>query len=525
MPPAVTFQVPDEEKEDFEDDHGQTTATGNGGNGGVVDNASASTGVGGAGSTSMRPSLAKSVIMTPSKSMIGALLKLYIFVEAFTEKGLNHFNNVYFVTILGWSPFKASWVWFARDCIRFLFQTVLSAHIDRTEDKKKILYLIAFQKLVAGIIMVTTSNFVLQVIKGATDGFTTVAIWPCVTAMTLGVVGKTRFHKKHAGLNMMVQYVGTFLSVLVFGAVAYVVYPNLQNIFYQNVVVAVLLFAITLLMPPESETVDHQRARGRSVRDIIQGSSVLRKTSDLLMEYESDDEDEGAKLVVKDDENVPDTDDPAANPSVSYTKKMTVREMYSDPGRGRSLVFLSLVYFGFHLVNATVLPLFGQLVGLQTPGRLSVPAFTGILLSSKFNSFVTTWFIKGRIAKIGYRNALFVACFILAARCISVALVGTLTDNPWILAGTLVLNGQADAIMLLMLSLYSHLLSRKTGRFNLNMGIVSTFETIGSALSILLGGALATKYDYPVVFVILSAMVALPILCIFGIDDVALTKW
>ena len=183
--------------------------------------------------------------------------------------------------------------------------------------------------------MVTTSNFALQVIKGATDGFTTVAIWPCVMAMTLGVVGKTRFHKKHAGLNMMVQYVGTFLSVLVFGSVAYAVFPNLQNIFYQNVVVAVLLFVITLLMPPEIETVDHERARGRSVRDLIQGSSALKKTGDLLMEYESDDEDEGSKLMVKDDENIPD-------PSASYTKKMTVREMYSDPGRGRSLVFLSI---------------------------------------------------------------------------------------------------------------------------------------------------------------------------------------
>lgn len=519
MPPAVSFQIPSpvEEKEDLEEDDHQ--GTGNAGGVEVVD-----TGAGGSLSTG-RPKLAKSVTMTPSKSVIGALLKLYIFVEAFTEKGLNHFNNVYFVTILGWSPFKASWIWFARDCVRFLFQTLLSAHIDRTEDKKKILYLIALQKLAAGIIMVTTSNFVLQVIKGATDGFTTVAIWPCVTAMTLGVVGKTRFHKKHAGLNMMVQYVGTFLSVLVFGSVAYAVYPNLQNIFYQNIIVAFLLFVITLLMPPEDETVDHQRARGRSVRDLVQGNSALKKTGELLMEYESDDEDEGAKLIVNDDENVPDSGDPSTPSNASYTKKMTIREMYSDPGRGRSLIFLSLVYFGFHLVNATALPLFGQFVGLQTSSRLSVPAFTGILLVIKFNSFVTTWFIKGRIAKIGYRNALFLACFILAARCISVALVGTFTDNVWALAGTLVLTGQAEAIMLLMLGLYSHLLSRKTGRFNLNMGIVSTFETIGSALSILIGGALATKFDYNIVFIILSGMVAFPFLCIFGIDDVALTKW
>ncbi len=66
---------------------------------------------------SQRPGLVnqKSMVMAPKKSLMGVLLKLYILVEAFTSKGLNHFNNVYFVTILGWSPFKASWIWFARD--------------------------------------------------------------------------------------------------------------------------------------------------------------------------------------------------------------------------------------------------------------------------------------------------------------------------------------------------------------------------------------------------------------------------
>ena len=61
MPPAVavTFQVPDEEKEDFEDDHGQTT-TWNAGN--------AKVGVNTTGSMPMRPSLKKSVTMTPSKN-------------------------------------------------------------------------------------------------------------------------------------------------------------------------------------------------------------------------------------------------------------------------------------------------------------------------------------------------------------------------------------------------------------------------------------------------------------------------
>jgi len=482
---------------------------------------------------SQRPGLVnqKSIEMTPKKSLMGVLLKLYILVEAFTSKGLNHFNNVYFVTILEWSPFKASWIWFARDLVRFLFQTLLSAHVDKTENKKKILYFVAIQKLFAGIIMVSTTNFALQVIKGASDGFTAVAIWPCVTAMTLGVMGKTRFHKKHASLNLMVQYAGTFLSVLVFGLIAYAVYPNLRNIFYQNIIIAVLLFVITFSMPDESVTVDPDVASGgdgdsvakkKDLREIVGGSNIVRKATEYL-EHESDDE--GAELVKNtneafDDENIPDP-----SPPKNAGSTMSIRDMYSDPGRGRSLIFLSLVYFGFHLVNATVLPLFGQFLGLKTSNRASLPLFTVVLLLTKFNSFVTTWILKDKLENFGYRNVLFLGCGFLAARLVAIVLVGTFTDNIWALGATTLLHGPGDATMHLMKALYSHLLSRKTGRFNLNMGIVSTFETVGSALSILLGGALATSVGYHSTFVILAVMVLFPVCCVFGVDNVVLTKW
>ena len=51
----------------------------------------------------------------------------------------------------------------------------------------------------------------------------------------------------------------------------------------------------------------------------------------------------------------------------------------------------------------------------------------------------------------------------------------------------------------------------QTGHYNLNMGIVSTFKTFGSALSILLGGALATTENYNVTFPILTVLVLIPL--------------
>jgi len=162
--------------------------------------------------TKMGLSKAKSIIMTNDKKKMSLLLKLFVFIEAFTSKGLNHFCNIYLVVILGWSPLKASWVWFARDMVRILFQTVLGRIVDKTQNKRLLLVLIGIQKVFAGIIMVLTTNFAAHVVKGASDGFTMVAVLPAITAMTLGVVGKTRFHKKHAGLNSMIQYAGTFFQ-------------------------------------------------------------------------------------------------------------------------------------------------------------------------------------------------------------------------------------------------------------------------------------------------------------------------
>ena len=465
-----------------------------------------------------RPSLVKdkSVIMTEDKKAMSLLLKFFVFLESFTSKGLNHFCNIYLVVVLGWSPFKASWVWFARDMVRLLFQTLLGYLIDKTENKKALLVLIGVQKILAGIILVTTTSFAAHVFKGATDGFTMVAVLPTITAMTLGTVGKTRFHKKHAGLNSMIQYAGSFFSSILFGGIAYAVYPNLRRVFYPNIVIGVACLFCVLFMPREGDAVNHATARGRSIRNLLNNSKI----ADRLLETDSDDEDgtdtnPSTAVDVHEDDKAPSKSE--------YTEVMTFREMYFDPSRGRSLIFLSALYFSFHLVNATILPLLGQFMGFEASTRSSLPIFMALLLIQKFGSFVTTWILTGRLETFGYRNALLLACACLALRLIIIIVVMKFTDNLWLLGATNIFNGFGTGIMHFMLALYSHLLSRQTGHYNLNMAIVGMWESVGSAASILVGGAIATNYSYQTTFIILVGMVIIPTLCVFGIDNVSLT--
>ena len=51
-------------------------------------------------------SRSKSVVLTPRKKLMTSLLRCYLFFEGCCHNGWNHVNNVYFVVLVGWSPFK-----------------------------------------------------------------------------------------------------------------------------------------------------------------------------------------------------------------------------------------------------------------------------------------------------------------------------------------------------------------------------------------------------------------------------------
>jgi len=478
----------------------------------------------------------KSMILTPKKKLMTALLRCFLFFEGFCHNGWNHVNNVYYVILIGWSPFKASWVWFARDVVRVLTLAPAGAMIDKTTHKKGILIFIALQKIVGGLIMVHTDNFVAHVIKGASDGLAEAFIAPTVLAMTLGVVGKTRFHKKALAYNEMIKNSGTVLSIIIFGVLSYSLYPRVREVFYQYIGVGIALIIIVALMPDETnDVVDHNRAAGKSI--------LLNPISSIadLFDFEEDDSDD-EKDIFEDDpkegkgigkptslqkaavEDIKKATGLSGAESQQYTKTMSLREMYSDPVRGRSLLFLSLVICTYHLVNATILPLTGQFVGLDVENRSGMSVFMIFMLIKVGSELLSQWFIVGRMELWGYRNCMILACVLLGFRCALFAIVSNFTDTLWILGIVHATQGPPVALENLTKRLYVHILSRKTGRYNLNFGIIETFKVVGSASSILIGGALATQFSYHVAFSVLAGMCIIPIVLVFGVNDVSLTS-
>lgn len=200
---------------------------------------------------------------------------------------------------------------------------------------------------------------------------------------------------------------------------------------------------------------------------------------DLVSTPKQSPNDAGEEMQVEEGINQPET-------VTEYTEVVTLRDMFAEPSRRTSLIFLALTFFSFHLVNATVLPLIGQYIGTQEANldntRAVLPSMAGLIVLKELGSFFTNWFIKSRLSKSIYGTLLQFGCFVLLLRLILISVLVNYTDNLWVLGSTNVLEGVAGGCLDLALTLYSHLLSRQTGHYNLNMGIVSTFKTLGSAL-------------------------------------------
>jgi len=474
-----------------------------------------------------RPSLsnygAKSVVLTPKKKLMTLLLRAYIFFEGFVDNGWNHVGNVYYVVILGWSPFKASLVWFIRDITRMFVTAPAGAMVDKSEHKKIILCLIAVQKIAAGAIMVFSDSLTVHICKGVTDAITEAFGGPTLMAMTLGVVGKTRFHKKALAYNEMIKNAGTVTSTLIFGLTTFWLGKvRVQEAFYQFIAVGVILLLIVACMP--SDVVDHNTSRGTSL--LIAGT---RRFSELLTWEDGDDDDEDDPLVREietfndNDADAKESSD-ATSKSKTYTKVLTLRMMYGDPVRGRSLFFLSFVILTFHLVHGAAFPLLGQIVGLGADDRYQISIFMVMMMGGKVAEFMCQWYLVGKIDQWGYRNCVIASCIMLGVHLIIVTVVIKLTENVWILILAHVTRAPSTALLSITIKLYVHLLSRRTGHFNLNFGVIETFHILGGALSIIITGALVTISSYQVTFFAMAIFTVIPTILNFGVNDVSLTS-
>jgi MFS family permease len=150
--------------------------------------------------------------------------------------------------------------------------------------------------------------------------------------------------------------------------------------------------------------------------------------------------------------------------------------------RTRPLMIFAGCFVAFHLANAAMLPLMASVLTKTAPMATAWVAACMIvpqIVVAAFSPFV------GRKADQWGRRPFLIVCFgALVLR----GIIFGVTEEPALVVAAQALDGVSAAILAILFPLIVADITRKTGRFNLALGIVGSAMGIGAALSTTLAG-------------------------------------
>jgi predicted MFS family arabinose efflux permease len=278
-------------------------------------------------------------------------------------------------------------------------------------------------------------------------GAASAVIPPALAALSLGIVGR-RMLPARISRNEGFNHGGNFLAAALAGTLGQFV--GYRWIFYLVCGFAVASALVVTLIDPKE--IDHEAARG--------GETAGK-------------------------------DGAPAQPA-------PIRELL----RRRDLrVFLISVVL-FHLGNAAMLPLAGQVLAQAHPGEDAI-ALSACIIAAQLVMVGVAWAV-GRAMKLGYgRKAIFlVALAVLPVR----GVLFTLTASPVAIVGIQLLDGVAAGIFGVISIIIASDLMRGTGRFNLAQGLTALAVGIGAGLSNLISGYIVQGFGYTAGFLSLAAV-------------------
>lgn len=425
-------------------------------------------------------------------SWAAKLIVIFNFFVSFVKGGVQPFIIVYLVAIRGWSPLEAGVLWSTREFTQMFVQAPVAAIIDGTGSKKLIMILAVIGCTQGAVVVMLTDNFYIHLIKTIIEGISHTIIDPCKAAITLGVVGHDDFDRV-SGVNEMANHAGTLVIAGSAGVFAYFIYPNVEYVFFIVVACGVISFICILLIPEKG--INHHVARNAKITVI---TTDTNDKENLLNPTDSEEE----------AEDVEETFEVEIQPCCS-----TLMD--------RNVLMFALSIFLFHMSNAAVLPLLGQLGGVKGATRSALPFISSCIVIGKISAIPASWMVMRLSNKVNKKILLSLGFASLFPRCASIALISLYGNhNIYLLASTQLMDGVGAGICGLSVITYVRALTMGTGRFSAVFGVIDLMISIGASVSNLLGGFLANQ-SYEFAFIVLGALSILPILTLmFGVDAI-----
>eukprot|EP01084_Bolivina_argentea_P268262 455588_1 len=392
------------------------------------------------------------------------LIIIFNFFCAIIKDGFAPLVSIYLVAVKGWEPGNAGIIWMSREISMVVAQVPMGDFIDKTTHKKTLLMIISFLAALCSNIIIITDIFWILIIKCIVEGIAASGIDPGKGAITLGITGPDKFEKQ-TSKNEMSNHGGMMFFAALCSTLAYLIYPNTQWLFF-TILISGIICVISIYIIP-SKLIKHDVAR-----------------------------------------------------NISTEKQATDHEAasYCDIVKDMSIMMLLVSVFTFHLGNAAVLPLVGQLVASEG-GRTGVTYGIICIIIAQLVSIPAAWFAEKYSKRIGYKIVLCIGYISLTIRCICIILINKYLNNKKYLIPTQILDGMGDSIVRIMIITFTRCLTHGSGRFNITFSIMHVGWMLGSSISNVLGGFLA-NIDYNLAIIVLGSISIVPIIVTtFGIKE------
>jgi len=379
--------------------------------------------------------------------------------------GLNIFQGIYLVG-LGWNEGAVGTALSLMGLTALIVQTYAGDIIDKTSLDRRVLMTIA-SLVTAGSAMAVmfvregntdhTLMYITKVLEGIASSF----IGPCLAALTLASFGPHMFDSIMAN-NAFWGHVGSSISAILAGFTAYVYYPNIQYCFYVIGFSALSVYLFIQFLPEG----DASLGRGFDNSDKLNESN--KANNDMV--------------------------------AASYLS------VFSE----RRTIVLCVTGFFFHLANANVLLVLGEIMGQDDSAndeqynddnddgkanRAAIPLVAGAILLAQFTMSITT-LIGGRLTDRGVgRKTIFLTGLItLPIRC---ALIIYWKDKgSAYLLSTQVLDGVAGGFFGLIHPFIVADITFGTGRFNVIMGLTASAFGLGATFSNFFGQMVVQHFGH-----------------------------
>ncbi len=374
---------------------------------------------------------------------VSRALDLSNFFLADVRDGLGPYLSIYLLLTHHWDQASIGFVMGIGGIAAIVAQTPVGALVDRTSAKRALIVAGAVTVTAGTLAMPLLPQFAVISLLQALTGIAGSVFAPALAAITLGLVGARRFARR-IGRNESFNHAGNATAGAITGGLAYGFGPVV--VFWVLAAMAAVSVVATLWIP--GDAIDHDLARGM---------------------------------------------DHAAGQA--HPRPAGFRALFHD----RRLLVFGAAMVTFHLANAAMLPLVGQVLALQNKD-VGTALMASCVVAAQV-VMVPMAYLAGAKADSWGRKPIFLIGFaFLTAR----GFLYTLSDSPYWLVGVQVLDGVGAGIFGALFPLVVQDLTHGTGRFNVSLGALTTIWGVGAAVSNILAGWIVVVASYHAAFIALG---------------------